>query len=57
MDGRVTSSAQSISEPDLMYFEGMPVPNDIETCLTGLIEGIGLNGQIAFDYMREADTG
>ena len=40
-----------------MYFEGMPVPNDIETCLTGLIEGIGLNGQIAFDYMREADTG
>ena len=57
MDGRVTFSTQYISEPDLMHFEGMPVPDDVDACLIGIIEGMGLNGQFAFDYMREANTG
>ena len=40
-----------------MHFEGMPVPADVNACLTGLIQGMRLNGQFAFDYMREANTG
>ena len=44
LDGRVTFSAQYVSKPDLMYFEGMPVPDDVKACLTGLIDGLGLNG-------------
>lgn len=57
VDGKVTFSAQYKSEPDLMHFEGMPVPEDVDGCLTRLIEGMGLNGQFAFDYMREKGTG
>ena len=57
VDGRVTFSAQYKSAPDLMHFEGMPVPDDVDACLTRLIDGMHLNGQFAFDYIRERDTG
>lgn len=56
VNGRITFSAQYKSAPDLMHFEGMPVPDDVDACLTRLVEGMNLNGQFAFDYIREHDT-
>mmetsp|Transcript_8291 Transcript_8291/g.24893 ORF Transcript_8291/g.24893 Transcript_8291/m.24893 type:complete len:927 (-) Transcript_8291:2146-4926(-) len=55
--GKVTFSACYPSQPDLMHFDGFPVPSDVDEKLTAFITAANLTGQYAFDFFREKKTG
>lgn len=55
--GKVTFSACYPSEPDLMHFDGMAVPADLDEKLTALLRELKLTGQYAFDFIREKSSG
>mmetsp|Transcript_69040 Transcript_69040/g.159993 ORF Transcript_69040/g.159993 Transcript_69040/m.159993 type:complete len:427 (+) Transcript_69040:2-1282(+) len=55
--GRITFQGCYRSESDLLFFDGVPVPEDVEEAISGLIAKYRLTGQYAFDYFREESTG
>lgn len=56
-NGQVFFSACYKSDADLVQFDSVPVPQDIDTDLRRLIKGMSLTGQFAFDFIREEKTG
>jgi hypothetical protein len=57
VDGRITFQGCYVSADDLLFFDGMPVPKDVETAIAKLIAKERLTGQYAFDFFREESTG
>jgi len=57
VDGQITFQGCYRSEGDLLFFDGMPVPDDVEAAIGKLIARHRLTGQYAFDFFRENDTG
>lgn len=57
LKGRVTFSACYKSGPDLVYFDAVPVPSDIDKALRLLIREKKLSGQYAFDFIRDECSG
>merc|ERR1740123_1055003 len=57
MEGRITFQGCYRSEGDLLFFEGIPVPEDVEAAIARLVSRYRLTGQYAFDYFREEGTG
>jgi len=54
-EGKVTFAACYPSQADLLHFEGLPVPEDVNACFEKFIAANTLSGNFAFDYFREAD--
>jgi hypothetical protein len=57
VDGKITFQGCYRSESDLLFFDGISVPEDVEKAIAGLIAKHKLTGQYAFDYFREDSTG
>jgi len=57
VDGKITFQGCYRSESDLLFFDGIPVPEDVEKSIANLIGKYKLTGQYAFDYFREDSTG
>jgi len=57
IDGRITFQGCYRSEGDLLFFDGMPVPDDVEASIAKLIARHRLTGQYAFDFFREEKSG
>jgi len=57
VEGKITFQGCYRSESDLLFFDGIPVPDDVEKAIAGLISKYKLSGQYAFDYFREDKTG
>merc|ERR1740138_1117327 len=57
VDGRITFQGCYRSADDLLFFDGMPVPGDVEGAIARLIAKERLTGQYAFDFFREESTG
>jgi hypothetical protein len=57
VDGRITFQGCYRSADDLLFFDGMPVPDDVEEAIARLIAKERLTGQYAFDFFREESTG
>jgi len=57
VEGKITFQGCYRSESDLLFFDGIPVPEDVEKAIGGLIARHKLTGQYAFDYFREDSTG
>mmetsp|Transcript_128070 Transcript_128070/g.398873 ORF Transcript_128070/g.398873 Transcript_128070/m.398873 type:complete len:591 (+) Transcript_128070:137-1909(+) len=57
VEGRITFQGCYRSEADLLFFDGMPVPGDVEAAIAKLISMYRLTGQYAFDFFREEGTG
>jgi hypothetical protein len=57
VDGRITFQGCYRSADDLLFFDGMPVPEDVEEAIARLIAKERLTGQYAFDFFREESTG
>jgi len=57
VDGRITFQGCYRSADDLLFFDGMPVPKDVESAIAKLIAKERLTGQYAFDFFREESTG
>lgn len=56
VEGRITFQGCYRSEGDLLFFDGLPVPDDVEAAISRLIAKYKLTGQYAFDYFREEKT-
>jgi hypothetical protein len=57
VEGRITFQGCYRSEGDLLFFDGIPVPDDVEAAISGLVSKHRLTGQYAFDYFREESSG
>jgi len=57
VNGKVTFSACYLSQPDLVHFDHVPTPADVDKPLRDLIAGMHLSGQYAFDFIRDQDSG
>jgi hypothetical protein len=57
VDGCITFQGCYVSADDLLFFDGMPVPKDVEVAIARLIAKERLTGQYAFDFFREESTG
>jgi len=57
VDGQITFQGCYRSADDLLFFDGMAVPKDVETAIAKLIAKHRLTGQYAFDFFREDSTG
>lgn len=57
VDGKVTFSSCYHSESDLVNFDPAYVPEDLDEPLRELITGLRLNGQFAFDFIRDEKSG
>lgn len=57
VNGRVTFSACYHSAPDLVQFDPAPLADEIDIPLRRLIQVLGLNGQFAFDFLKDEKTG
>lgn len=57
VDGAVTFSACYASQPDLVHFDAVPTPPDVDAPLRALIRGMHLSGQYAFDFIRDDSSG
>lgn len=57
VNGSVTFSACYVSQPDLVHFDAVPTPADVDTPLRALIRGMHLSGQYAFDFIRDDESG
>jgi len=55
-EGRITFQGCYRSEGDLLFFDGIPVPEDVEAAIAGLVAKHRLTGQYAFDYFREESS-
>merc|ERR1719512_128100 len=53
VEGRITFQGCYRSEGDLLFFDGMPVPEDVEAAIAKLVWRHRLTGQYAFDFFRE----
>jgi len=56
-EGRITFQGAYRSEGDLLFFDGIPVPKEIEGPIAKLVAQHNLTGQYAFDYFQETSTG
>jgi hypothetical protein len=56
-EGKITFQGCYQQEADLLYFDGIPVPKEIETAISKLVAKYNLTGQYAFDYFQETSTG
>jgi len=57
IDGKITFQGCYRSEGDLLFFDGVPVPDDVEAAVSKLVAKYNLTGQYAFDYFREEKSG
>jgi len=57
VNGKVTFQGCYVSLDDLLFFDGMAVPKDVEKSLEGFIAKYNMTGQYAFDFFREDSTG
>jgi hypothetical protein len=57
VDGKVTFEGCYVSDGDLLFFDGIPVPDDVSKAIGNLIAKYKLTGQYAFDYFREESSG
>merc|ERR1719336_3249583 len=57
VEGRITFQGCYRSENDLLFFDGIPVPSDVEVALEKFIAEHKLTGHYAFDFFREESTG
>jgi hypothetical protein len=57
VDGEITFQGCYRSESDLLFFDGIPVPDDVEKAIARMISKYRLTGQYAFDFFREDSTG
>lgn len=57
VNGAVTFSACYASQPDLVHFDAVPTPADVDAPLRALIRGMHLSGQYAFDFIRDNASG
>jgi hypothetical protein len=56
-EGKITFQGCYQQESDLLFFEGIPVPHEIEVAIGKLVAKYKLTGQYAFDYFQETSTG
>eukprot|EP00747_Dinoflagellata_sp_TGD_P160595 gnl/TRDRNA2_/TRDRNA2_177999_c1_seq2.p1 gnl/TRDRNA2_/TRDRNA2_177999_c1~~gnl/TRDRNA2_/TRDRNA2_177999_c1_seq2.p1 ORF type:complete len:606 (+),score=122.83 gnl/TRDRNA2_/TRDRNA2_177999_c1_seq2:103-1920(+) len=56
-DGRITFQGCYRSEGDLLFFDGIPVPKEVEEPIARFVAKHRLTGQYAFDYFQETSTG
>jgi hypothetical protein len=56
-NGNITFQGCYRSEGDLLFFDGIPVPDDVEKAISGLVARHQLSGHYAFDYFREESSG
>merc|ERR1719316_1171806 len=56
-EGRITFQGAYRSEGDLLFFDGIPVPEEVEAPIAKLVSEHKLTGQYAFDYFQETSTG
>ena len=56
-ESRITFRGCYRSEGDLLLCEGIPVPDNAESALSGLESKYRLTRQYAFDYFREGSSG
>lgn len=54
--GKVTFSACYCSGLDLVQFDGVPLPDDVDVPIRRLISAMNLTGQFAFDYITERSS-
>jgi len=57
VEGQITFQGCYRSEGDLLFFDGIPVPEDVAASLGSFIARYKLSGQYAFDFFREDSTG
>lgn len=57
VDGFITFQGCYRSADDLLFFDGMAVPKDVEVAIAKLVAKHRLTGQYAFDFFREDGTG
>jgi len=57
LDGKITFQGCYVSLDDLVFFDGMPVPDDVEKAISRFIAKYNITGQYAFDFFREDSTG
>lgn len=55
--GKVTFAGCYRSAPDVVEFDNVPIPDDVDVPVRNLISKLNLTGQFAFDYIRERKTG
>jgi len=56
-EGRITFQGCYRSEADLLFFDGIPVPTEVEKSIAAFVAKYRLTGQYAFDYFQETSTG
>jgi hypothetical protein len=56
-EGKITFQGAYRSEGDLLFFDGIPVPKEIEGPIAKLVSEHKLTGQYAFDYFQETSSG
>jgi hypothetical protein len=56
-EGKITFQGCYRSEGDLLFFDGIEVPDEIEVAISKLVAEHKLTGQYAFDYFQETSTG
>jgi len=57
VNGKITFQACYVSLDDLLFFDGVPVPDDVQSAIARFVAKYKLTGQYAFDYFREENTG
>jgi len=57
LNGKITFQGCYVSLDDLLFFDGMPVPDDVEKAIARFIAKYNITGQYAFDFFREDSTG